>query len=175
MLMHCVLPELRTPVDLSRFAGTWYELARTEGIPFEPPGITDVRAKYTWDGTTFGITNTAVTADGAPMAWSTRVVRIVNEWNTRFELERRGLYLILMLDTVDYQWAVVSSGDDHRWVWVLGREQLLTEDLWRYIFDQLRDYFEVDIERIDYTRHTLPPEQPQLPTTDDYVVVIRQQ
>ena len=171
-----VLPELREPVNLHRYAGLWYELARTRDIPFEPVGITDVQANYTWDGTTFGITNTALLPTGKPLSWTTDVTRVLNASSTRFEIvagpqRTRGLYRILMLDP-DYQWVVVAGGDDNRWIWVLAREQTLSSEQWKTLFAHLEDYYNVDLRTIEYTKHTRPPEAPPVITLPEPALMV---
>ena len=164
--MDDILPEIRDTVDLQRFAGRWYEVERSQGIPFEPDGTTDVRAIYSWDGRTFGIRNEAL-LNGRPIYWETRVKRIVNAYNSRFVIEvplppgartvagpREGIYRILMLDMRDYQWAVVASGERENWIWVLSRERLMTRQQWDTIHAVLEDHFGVDLRTLVYTAHT---------------------
>lgn len=157
--MQTVLPELREVVDLQRYAGCWYELVRTKDIPFEPPSMTDVRAVYTWDGERFGITNHGFYR-GEWRKWSTQVKRITNGWNTRLEIMQPGapvvgIYRILMLDTQDYQWAVVAGGDDNRYVWVLARERLQTKRWWAEVFRQLEQDFGINLDTLMHTPHTM--------------------
>lgn len=83
------LPKL----DVVRYAGVWYELARSKDIPFEV-GAQNVRATYTWDGTTFHITNDA-TVDGKPIQWKASASRIDGNVLT---LDNGAAYRILMFD-----------------------------------------------------------------------------
>lgn len=178
--MDGVSPELRIAISLERFSGRWYETARTRGIPFEPRGTTDVTATYSWDGRTFGIHNEAL-LNCQPISWHTKVKRIDNAFNTRFIIEvppppgtnlpaGEGVYRILMLDTDEYKWAVVASGERDGWVWVLSREQLMTPDRWRNIFDRLEREFGYDPRRLEYTVHTRQPALPSPPELPDFEV-----
>ena len=164
--MDDILPEIRDTVDLRRFSGRWFEVARSRGIPFEPDGITDVHALYSWDGRTFGIRNEALLND-RPIYWETHVKRIVNAYNSRFVIEvplppgartvagpREGIYRILMLDMRNYEWAVVASGERDNWIWVLSRERLMTQTRWETIYSVLENHFGVDLRTLEYTTHT---------------------
>lgn len=168
--MDDILPEIRVPVDLGRFSGQWFEVERSQGIPFQPDTLTDVRACYSWDGRRFGIRNEALSQDGRTIRWETHVTRILNAYNSRFEIAapgaatRTGIYRILMLDLQDYQWAVVANGDDNiggkQWIWVLCRERLMTRLRWEMIHAVLDDHFGVNLRSLQYTPHTrddLPP------------------
>lgn len=156
-VMDGVVPEIRVPIDLARYAGDWFEVARSRAIPFEPPGVSDVRAHYKWDGRTFSIRNEAL-IDNRVIEWSTVVTRIENEARTRFQVKTQGqsgVYRILMLDMDHYEWAVVGSDDVTNWVWVLCRQQLMPETRWLAILRHLEDYFNVDPCTLIYTPHTI--------------------
>lgn len=158
--MDGVIPEIRVPIDLARYAGDWFEVARSSNIPFEPPGVTDVRAHYTWDGRTFSIRNEAL-LNNQVLEWSTVVTRIENDSRTRFQVKTQGqsgVYRILMLDMDHYEWAVVGGDEETNWVWVLSRRQLMSETRWLSILRHLEDYFNVDPCTLIYTPHTIQSE-----------------
>jgi apolipoprotein D and lipocalin family protein len=120
-------------VDLKRYAGDWYEVARLPNR-FQRRCVGDVRARYVIraDGR-LDVLNQCRTADGTIDA--TGVARVVDT-NTFAKLKVRfapaalsflpfvwGDYWILALAS-DYSWAVVGS-PDRRYLWILSRTPLL--------------------------------------------------
>jgi len=130
-------------VDLTRYAGVWYEVVRSRDIPFEPPGTKNVCAIYRWDGTTFSIQNEAI-LNGKKIQWTATVEKI--KGNT-LELTNNGMYKILMLDTENYQWAVVWSG---QWLWILSRNLCAPSEI-REIYNHLEDWFAFNLNTLIYT------------------------
>jgi apolipoprotein D and lipocalin family protein len=130
-------PPVRTVpfVDLDRYAGDWFEIARFENR-FQRQCVSDVRATYARraDGRV-DVVNRCRTADGDTEALG--VARIVDE-QTSAKLKVRfapawlswlpkvwGDYWIIGL-APDYSWAVV--GDPGRdYLWILAREPHLDE------------------------------------------------
>lgn len=169
-----LLPELRVALDPRRFAGQWFELARTTGIPFEPDGITNVRAEYVWRGAgEMLVHNTALAPATAARAgtddddqrktieWHGSA-RPINSFNTRFALTVthpaggrpfHSVYRVLDADTTDYAWAVMAGDESNKWVWILARERLQTREWWISLLERLEQHFGVDYRRLAYTRH----------------------
>ena len=135
-------PPVRTveTVDLRRYAGDWYEVARFPNR-FQRRCVSDVRARYVirTDGRV-DVLNQCRTADGTIDARG--VARIVDT-RTSAKLKVRfapaalsflplvwGDYWILGL-AADYSWAVVGS-PDRKYLWILSR----TRDLPAHAFTE---------------------------------------
>lgn len=175
-----VLGPLRQPVDLARFAGKWYEVARSRDIWFEPPGTTDVRATYTVNaGGQLDVYNEAL-LNGRPVSWSTSTVRSLNPYNSSFLFKitppvaqfksggpalmgpptPQAEYNILDLDMDAYTWAVVASSGEQPFVWILAREPYLDDALFLELLHRLDAYQGVDPRTLLRTQHTQGPEPP---------------
>jgi len=128
-------------VDLDRYVGEWFEIARFPNR-FQEKCAGEVKAAYARrpDGR-IDVTNSCRTADGA-MTAARGVARVVDQ-ATRSKLKVRfapaalsflpfvwGDYWIIGLDA-DYRWAVVGS-PDRKYLWVLSR----TAQLDQATFDQ---------------------------------------
>jgi apolipoprotein D and lipocalin family protein len=125
-------------VDLDRYAGEWFEIARFPNR-FQEKCAGEVKAVYARrpDGRV-DVTNTCRTSDGATTA-ARGVARVVDQ-ATRSKLKVRfapavlsflpfvwGDYWIIGLDA-DYRWAVVGS-PDRKYLWVLSRTAQLPQEL----------------------------------------------
>lgn len=138
------LPPLRTVdyVDLERYLGTWYEIARFP-VSFQE-GCVGVTATYTLreDGR-IDVLNQCreETLDGEPDS-AEGLARVVDE-TTNAKLEVTfflffwGDYWIIDLDE-DYAWAVVGH-PDRDYLWILSRTPELDEEIYAGILDRLRD------------------------------------
>ena len=134
-------------VDLQRYAGEWYEIAR---IPndFQDRCARDVRAGYTLrDDGRVDVLNTCVTAEGK-IDEAEGVARIVDR-ATPARLEVRfapailsflpnvwGDYWIIGLAS-DYSWAVVGS-PDRKYLWILSRTPRLDNAEYEKALDAAR-------------------------------------
>ncbi len=130
--------EVRTvgAVDLSRYVGDWYELARFPNR-FEEKCAADVMARYRrQDGGTIEVINSCRKADGT-ITTARGVARIVDT-SSNAKLEVRfapaflsfipwvwGDYWIIGLEP-QYRWAVVGS-PDRKYLWVLSRTPVVDE------------------------------------------------
>lgn len=123
-------------VDLERYAGTWYEIARLP-MWFQRHCV-DSKAVYTvLAGGTVGVHNECTTASGEIEAVDGVAVVVDAKTNARLQVEfdnwfarlfgpsREGNYWILDLDPV-YRTAVVGT-PDRRHLWILAREPQLDE------------------------------------------------
>lgn len=127
-------------VDINRYLGTWYEIARYDNT-FEK-GLVGNTAQYSLreDGkikvvnsgyadTLDGEVSTAVGKAKMPNPKEPAKLKV------SFFLFFYGDYYILELDT-DYQWAVVGSSTD-KYLWILSRTPKMDDRLYRTILGLL--------------------------------------
>lgn len=111
-------------VDLQRYSGKWYEIARLP-VRFQK-GCVDTTAEYTPqpDGT-IAVTNTCTKADGKVEVARARAWPIPGSHGSRLKVQFfwpfTGLYQVIGLDSEDYSWAVVA-GPTRNYLWFLARE-----------------------------------------------------
>lgn len=143
--------EVRTvaAVDLSRYAGTWYEIARLP-MWFQRHCI-DSKAIYTLrpDGTV-GVHNECVTdagerdqIEGVATVVDARTnaklnVRFDNWFARLFGSSREGNYWILDLDA-EYRTALVGT-PDRRYLWILSRTPQLEEPVYSRLVELSRGF-----------------------------------
>ena len=134
-------------VDLARYEGTWYEMARLP-MWFQRHCV-DSKAIYTSraDGT-IGVHNECVTDSGghdqiegvATVIDTTTNARLTvvfdNFFARLFGSSREGNYWILVLDP-DYRTAVVGT-PDRRYLWILSRSPHLDEPTYQRLVEQAR-------------------------------------
>ncbi len=125
-------------VDLQRYLGTWYEIARYEHY-FER-GCRDVTATYTLkeDGE-INVVNRCTKEEDAKIKEAVGVAYAVDESSSKLKVSFfrpfYGDYWIIMLDD-DYRYAVV--GDPSReYLWILSRTPKLEEDIKNKILAKL--------------------------------------
>ena len=135
-------------VDLERYAGTWYEIAKLPNR-FQKSCVGDVTAEYrVRDDGRLDVTNRCTTADGDEKQAS-GVARIVDE-KTRSKLEVRfapaflsflpmvwGDYWILDL-AADYSHVVIGE-PRRRYLWILARESAIGEAAYAGILERVCD------------------------------------
>lgn len=109
-------------VDLQRYAGKWYEVAR---IPnrFQKKCDRDVSADYSFEGDAIKVHNSCVNAAGriTDIVGKAKVVdaRSNAKLKVTFFWPFYGDYWILGLDP-DYRWAVVGT-PNRKYLWILSR------------------------------------------------------
>ncbi|UVT14964.1 MAG: lipocalin family protein [Nitrospira sp.] len=145
-----------TSVDLGRYAGTWYEIARLP-MWFQRHCV-DSKAVYTVrsDGRV-GVHNECVT-DGGTLDTAEGVATVVDpqtnarlmvvfdNWFARlFGSSREGNYWILDLDP-EYRTALVGT-PDRRHLWILARAPRIDDDNYRNLV-QLARRFGYPVERL---------------------------
>ena len=149
-------------VDLSRYVGDWYEVARFPNR-FEGKCAADVMASYRrQDGGTIEVINSCRKADGT-ITIAKGGARIVDR-STNAKLKVRfapaflsfiplvwGDYWILGLDP-RYRWAVVGS-PDRNYLWVLSRSPMLDERDYAQAVDRVRASG-FDVSRLERTKQT---------------------
>ncbi|HEV8620505.1 MAG TPA: lipocalin family protein [Nitrospiraceae bacterium] len=132
-------------VDLSRYAGTWYEIARLP-MWFQRHCV-DSKAMYSSrpDGAV-GVHNECVTdtggveqAEGVATVVDTktnaRLTVVFDNWFARlFGSSREGNYWILNLDA-EYRTAMVGT-PDRRFLWILSRTPQLDEATYRRLVER---------------------------------------
>ena len=142
------VPPVRTAprVDLQRYAGDWYEVARLPNR-FQRRCVGDVRARYTMrtDGR-LDVLNQCRTADGAIDARGVaRVVDAVSSAKLKVRFAPASLsflpfvwgdYWILGVAD-DYSWAVVGS-PDRNYLWILARAPELSVPVFATAIDVAR-------------------------------------
>lgn len=132
-------------VDLGRYAGTWYEMARLP-MWFQRHCV-DAIATYTLRTDGFvGVHNKCVTgeggieqADGTATVVDTktnaRLIVVFDNWFTRlFGTFREGNYWILDLDP-EYRTALVGT-PDRRYLWILSRTPVLDEATYQRLVEK---------------------------------------
>jgi apolipoprotein D and lipocalin family protein len=149
-------------VDLSRYVGDWYEVARFPNR-FEAKCATDVMASYRrQDGGTVEVINSCRRADGT-VTTAKGVARIVDT-SSNAKLKVRfapaflsfiplvwGDYWILGLEP-QYRWAVVGS-PERKYLWVLSRTPDMDEREYAQAVDRaLANGF--DVSRLEKTKQT---------------------
>ncbi|MFB3777545.1 MAG: lipocalin family protein [Bryobacteraceae bacterium] len=143
-------------VDLSRYAGKWYEIARYPNR-FQRSCAGETTATYTLrpDGK-ITVLNECRTAEGKmKSAKGTARVASAKGPNTKLKVTFfwpfSGNYWIIGLDP-DYRWALVGEpGRDY--LWILSREPQMTEAAYAQVLEQARQQG-YDTERLIKTPQT---------------------
>jgi len=126
-------------VDLSRYAGRWYEIARLPNF-FEKADMTNIMADYELlPSGLISVRNACLRGNGRATGVS-GVARAVDDANTKLEVTFApsflralpfiwGNYWILDIDQ-DYQWSLVGE-PTRKYLWILSRQPEISEDLYR--------------------------------------------
>ncbi|MHB1215987.1 MAG: lipocalin family protein [Thiobacillus sp.] len=113
-------------VDLERYVGTWYEIARLPNS-FQTMCVSDTQAIYRPSGKDVAVLNRCRTAHGTieQAHGIAKVVAASNGAKLRVSFFRPfyGDYWILALDP-DYRWALVGE-PKRRYAWILARQAAL--------------------------------------------------
>jgi apolipoprotein D and lipocalin family protein len=151
-------------VDLSRYAGTWYEIARLP-MWFQRHCV-DSKAVYTVrsDGRV-GVHNECVTDDGGLVMadgvatvvdakTNARLMVVFDNWFARlFGSSREGNYWILDLDP-EYRTVLVGT-PDRRYLWILARAPEIDEVTYRKLVHLARG-FGYPVEQLIRDRRPVP-------------------
>ena len=124
---HPPLPTVQA-VDLGRYYGTWYEIARLPNS-FQARCASNTQALYRPEGTEVAVVNRCRTADNA-IKQADGIARVVAgshgaKLRVSFFRPFYGDYWILALDT-DYRWALVGE-PGRKYAWILARQPKLDE------------------------------------------------
>ena len=129
-------------VDLSRYAGTWYEIAKYPNR-FQR-GCVGATAEYTLsdDGTRVEVVNRCRDADSGKEKSVRGKARVVDpatnaKLSVTFFWPFSGDYWILALGA-DYEYAVVGT-PDRKYLWFLARTPAIGEELYGHLVDLARE------------------------------------
>jgi apolipoprotein D and lipocalin family protein len=122
---HPPLPTVEA-VDLQRYYGTWYEVARLPNR-FQSMCVSDTQAAYRPDGNHVAVVNSCRTADGK-VERAEGIAKLVEgsqgaKLRVSFFRPFYGDYWVLALDP-DYRWVLVGE-PSRKYAWVLAREPRL--------------------------------------------------
>ncbi len=156
-------PELTTvpALDLNRYLGTWYEIARLP-IRFEDEDCTDVSAHYTLeDDGSVRVQNRCLTAEGE-LEEAIGQARTIDDTHSRLEVTflpealrwipfTKGDYWVMRIDP-DYTAALVGS-PDRKYLWLLARLPQLDENIAQAYLAHAREQG-FDLAPLIHTPHT---------------------
>jgi apolipoprotein D and lipocalin family protein len=146
--------EVVDQVDLDRYLGTWYEIARFPA--WFQRGCTAVRADYGLrdDGLIRVVNSCRKGSLEGKLKQSTGRAKVADTTrNAKLKVSFFGPfwgdYWIIDLDP-DYQWAVVSE-PRRKYLWILSRSRTMEQDLFESITARLADRG-FDLDRLDLTQ-----------------------
>ncbi|GAB2232647.1 hypothetical protein Droror1_Dr00011689 [Drosera rotundifolia] len=162
-----------TNLDLTRYAGRWYEIASFPSF-FQPKDGTDTRATYTLndDGTVHvlnetwskgkrvHIEGTAYKADPKSDEAKLKVKLYVPPFLPVIPVV--GDYWVVFVDE-EYRFAVVGQ-PSRRYLWILSRTNELNEETYNQLVEKAKEEG-YDVSRLHKTPQTNPP--PESPPKDD--------
>lgn len=147
-------PTTVSHVDLSRYVGTWYEIASIPQI-FQR-GCTATQAEYALrdDGKVAVKNSCRKDSLTGPLSVAEGVARVVDQetnakLKVQFQWPFEGDYWILDLDQ-DYRWAVVGSPDRDA-LWVLSRTRHLDRATFASILVRAETVQGYDVSRLQMT------------------------
>lgn len=155
-LLGCAGTEVKTPLptaqalDLSRYAGLWYEIAR---LPmWAQRNCVSSTAEYRLlENERVGVRNACVTKDGGQISIDgeatvvdlkdrAKLNVVFDQWAAKlvawFRSSEQGNYWILRYDS-NYQWTLVGT-PDREYLWILARTKSLDETVYRDLVDYAR-------------------------------------
>ncbi|WP_459616681.1 lipocalin family protein [Bordetella sp. 2513F-2] len=116
-------------VDLSRYAGKWYEVARLP-MPLEHHCVSDATVEYVQENGSIAVHHRCQVRNGRIGSASGSATVIEGSNNTKLKVSFPDLgeaeYWVIGLDP-EYRWAVVGS-PDRRYLWILSRAAGLTPE-----------------------------------------------
>ena len=151
-------------VDLQRYSGTWYEIARLPNR-FQANCAGDVTATYTIDGDGYVVVNRCRNVKGEIVEATGRARRAASDGPSS-QLEVRfapavlsflpfvwGKYWIIDLSP-DYQYAVVGE-PKREYLWILSRSSTLPDTTLKSILNRVEQQG-YDLRELIFTKHTDP-------------------
>jgi apolipoprotein D and lipocalin family protein len=126
------LSTVRT-VDLERYAGRWYEIARYPNW-FQRRCQSGAVAEYTPQGDgSIKVVNSCRDADGSIRSITGRATVVPHSGNARLKVRFfgpfSGDYWIIGIDEKSYSWALVGH-PSRRFLWILSREPIMNDELY---------------------------------------------
>lgn len=122
---HAPLPTVAA-VDLERYAGTWYEIARLPNR-FQSKCVSDTSATYRMEGDTVSVVNRCRTAAGDFDEARGQAHTVEGSGNAKLRVSFfwpfYGDYQVLALDP-GYRWVLVGE-PARRYAWILARDPAL--------------------------------------------------
>ncbi|RYY79414.1 MAG: hypothetical protein EOO69_06520 [Moraxellaceae bacterium] len=154
-------PQTVSQVDLNRYLGTWYEVARLP-MYFQRKCASDVTATYGLQANgNVSVLNQCRKADGETMA-STGEAKAVDRSNSKLKVSflpkglrwipfTQGDYWILKLDD-NYQTALVGA-PNRKYLWILSRTPNIDEQTYQH-YVQAAKQQGFDTSKLIRTKHT---------------------
>jgi apolipoprotein D and lipocalin family protein len=151
-------------VDLQRYAGRWYEVARLPNR-FERECVRDITATYrVLPGNRIDVLNQCIKADGSRISANGRArssdgstsrleVRFAPSWLGVFPFVW-GDYWIIALDP-DYQWSLIGA-PDRDYLWILARKPTLEATQVQRLLEKAKA-LNFDTSSIVFPAHTPVP------------------
>ena len=154
-------------LDLQRYSGTWYEIARLPN-PFQQKCVHSVVVRYAVrDDGRLDVLNECVEADGR-RSRAAGVARLADPKGPPSQLKVRfapaflsflsavwGDYWVIDL-TPDYSYAVIG-GPKREYLWILGREPRMADPLYDEVLARVSRFY--DVSRVVRTEQR-PPAAP---------------
>jgi apolipoprotein D and lipocalin family protein len=142
-------------LDLERFAGKWYELARYPNW-FQHGCHSDVTAVYTLEGEVLHIMHSWLGADGQTRTLK-GIARVVDpvtraRFKVNFFKPYSGKYWVIDLGQ-DYEYSVIGE-PERKYLWVLARQPILEQTTCLTILENIRASG-YDPAGLRVTRHSL--------------------
>ncbi|HEX7289025.1 MAG TPA: lipocalin family protein [Candidatus Angelobacter sp.] len=142
-------------LDLERFAGKWYELARYPNW-FQHGCHSDVTAVYTLEGEELHMMHSWLLADGQTriLKGMARVVDPVTQakFKVNFFKPYSGKYWVIDLGR-DYEYSVIGE-PERKYLWIFARQPILEQTTYVTILENIRTSG-YDPAGLKVTRHSL--------------------
>ena len=132
------------PIDLQKYSGKWYEIARIPTI-FEM-NDTNVTATYTLEGGVVRLLNESY-KNGKYTSISGAVIPY-DEYNSKLRVKfdipflPEGNYWIILCDS-DYNFAVISEPNKEM-LWILSRTKVIDENIYQLILNSISKDFDLN-------------------------------